>query len=183
MPTHCSSNSQSSKVFVFFPPLKTQKPKKGYAKKCKLSLDQNKHIDRHGRRFSPQDSQNAAKQDFKIRRISLCDTEPLEKMKQKTGSTVNVTHIDLHPRFEDKLHGVRKCFFFSRLLSQHFSSLYSPPICHSDPGLPCRLFSPFPTTVRAFPSIAKIHQPFLPSSTRCAQYNSMKNGQNFKPQR
>ena len=52
------------------------------------------------------------------------------------------------------------------LLSLCFSFPFSLPRPNSDLGQIRRLFSPVPTTVRAFISIARRLQPFLPSSAR-----------------
>ena len=59
-------------------------------------------------------------------------------------------------------------FFPYLRLSSHISSIssFSLPRCNSDSGSLRRLFSPLPTTVRAFIFIARRVQHFLPSSTR-----------------
>ena len=54
----------------------------------------------------------------------------------------------------------------SLLLSWHVSFSFSLSRYNSNPGSLKRLFSPLPTTVRAFVFIARLLQPFFPSSTR-----------------
>ena len=70
-----------------------------------------------------------------------------------------------------KLSPLCLCSFFSffcsfHLLCSHFLPLFSLLGHNSDPGPLSRLFSPLPTTVRAFVFIARSLQSFLPSSTR-----------------
>ena len=61
--------------------------------------------------------------------------------------------------------GTPRLFFSHHSLSSPLS-YFSLPTRSSDPRSQSTLSSPLPTTVRAFPFIARILQPFLPSSTR-----------------